>query len=292
MPDSLAEALAALQADLPHIGKTSEGQAGTRKILYADLEKVADALYPRLANYGLLWRTKPTLKMFGTECKFVLAYRIEHVASGEYDTGDYPITPGNPQQMGSAITYARRYALVAVTGVVPAGDDDDGHIASRADGLPQNKDGTLSRSRTTDAEKTAAGVMTDAQAKEHSALAKGADRGRVPGTVRVPTTPGDDPWYAAPPEGRLVIEVDHDSPGTITHDQQKAMHAAFGQLGIKDRAKRLEMTEKLLRFMPGGLTSSSALSHSEAGRLLSALAEYARTGGVAGLEAEAARRAG
>src|SRR5258708_29395166 len=148
MPDSLAEALAALQADLPHIGKTSEGQAGTRKILYADLEKVADALYPRLANYGLLWFAKPTLKMFGTECKFVLSYYIEHVASQERDGGDYPITPGNPQQMGSAITYARRYALVAVLRAPPAGDDDDGRAASRADGLPQNQEGTLAPART------------------------------------------------------------------------------------------------------------------------------------------------
>ncbi|HLX49510.1 MAG TPA: hypothetical protein VKS82_14370 [Streptosporangiaceae bacterium] len=37
-------------------------------------------------------------------------------------------------------------------------------------GLPRNKDGTLSRSRTTDAQKLAAGVMTSAQQAAHTAL--------------------------------------------------------------------------------------------------------------------------
>ena len=66
--------------------------------------------------------------------------------------------------------------------------------------LPRNRDGSLSRSRTTDAQKHAAGVMTAAQLAEHTALRSGA----VTGKPDRPAERGplaDDPWavYPAPP---------------------------------------------------------------------------------------------
>jgi predicted GIY-YIG superfamily endonuclease len=46
--------------------------------------------------------------------------------------------------------------------------------------LPRNADGSLSRSRTTDAQKFAAGVMTAAQLAEHTTLRRGAACGKLP----------------------------------------------------------------------------------------------------------------
>jgi predicted GIY-YIG superfamily endonuclease len=46
--------------------------------------------------------------------------------------------------------------------------------------LPVNRDGSLSRSRTTDAQKLAAGVMTGVQQAEHTALRRGAVTGKPP----------------------------------------------------------------------------------------------------------------
>jgi len=69
------------------------------------------------------------------------------------------------------------------------------------------------------------------------------------------------------------------------------MHAAFGVLGIKDRETRLVKTREILGISNlSEVMSSSELSYSQARRLLEALDEIARTGGVAGLEAEAGRR--
>jgi predicted GIY-YIG superfamily endonuclease len=66
--------------------------------------------------------------------------------------------------------------------------------------LPRNADGSLSRSRTTDGQKDAAGVMTSAAHAAHTALRKGAAAGRVPGVQRLASVPADDPWYTpAPP---------------------------------------------------------------------------------------------
>ena len=64
--------------------------------------------------------------------------------------------------------------------------------------LPRNRDGSISRSRTTDAQKAAAGVMTAAQQAEHTAL----HRGLVTGKPSCPAERGPldiDPWAAPQP---------------------------------------------------------------------------------------------
>jgi len=68
--------------------------------------------------------------------------------------------------------------------------------------LPRNRDGSLSRSRTTDAQKLAAGVMTAAQLAEHTALRRGAVTGKLARPLeRGPLTV--DPWAAGPPAAPL-----------------------------------------------------------------------------------------
>jgi len=59
--------------------------------------------------------------------------------------------------------------------------------------LPRNRDGSLSRSRTTDAQKHAAGVMTAAQLAEHTALRRGLVTGK-PGRPVERGPLADDPW--------------------------------------------------------------------------------------------------
>ena len=73
-------------------------------------------------------------------CAGVLAYVLRHTSGGE-DGGEYPLPSANTpaQQMGSAITYARRYCLLAVTGVAPEDEDDDGASAPPADRRPAER---------------------------------------------------------------------------------------------------------------------------------------------------------
>lgn len=164
--------------------------------------------------------------------------------------------------------------------------DWDEQPPGREDGLPVNADGSLSRSRTSDAEKDAAGVMTAAMQKEHTAL-----RPRERGSQRLQAVPDDDPWYdqGRPPP---VPERDHDSPGTITREQQKGMHAAFGQLGIKDRDERLRVTRALVdpEALESSVASSSDLSYHQAGVLLERLRAASEGDQVARLAIEEARR--
>ena len=130
---NLATALAAFQKALPKIGKGSVADAGTYKFKYADLADVSAAVLPLLGEHGLSFSARPTLDEGG---RFVLAYELLH-ASDERRTGSYPLpASGSPQQIGSAITYARRYALCAVTGVA-ADEDDDGQAAKETKVQPE-----------------------------------------------------------------------------------------------------------------------------------------------------------
>jgi ERF superfamily protein len=129
VPASLAEALIALQSRLPRITKDDEAQVGSRTYRYANLASIHDAIFPLLAELGLTWVCCPTL-MDGT---FVLDYVLSHVSGDGQIQGQYPLPgTGTPQQIGSAITYARRYTLTAVLGIAPAEDDDDAQAAEDA----------------------------------------------------------------------------------------------------------------------------------------------------------------
>ena len=124
---NLAAALAAVQAEVPEVVKAErakiDGKEGKRgyEYSYADLAAVTRAILPIMGRNGLAWITKPTLH----EGRMVLHYKLVH-ASGQSEEGFYPLPDrGSPQDMGGAITYARRYCLCSVSGVAPDDDDDD-----------------------------------------------------------------------------------------------------------------------------------------------------------------------
>lgn len=132
----LAAALAAFQAELPTIAKANTASVKSERTgkefsyKYADLADISPVVLSLLGKHGLAFTAKPTLNPAG---EFVLAYRLLHT-SGDSEDGEYPLPAATtpPQQLGSAITYARRYALCAVTGVAPGGDDDDAASAPPA----------------------------------------------------------------------------------------------------------------------------------------------------------------
>jgi hypothetical protein len=139
--DSVTAALAAVQAKLPTIAKDKTAKVKTKtgsdySYAYVDLATISAAVLPLLADNGLAWTTLPTLDDSG---RFVLNYALRHV-SGEALDGAYPLpSNGSPQEIGSAITYARRYTLCSVVGIAPD-EDDDGAAATKAHGRPAPPD--------------------------------------------------------------------------------------------------------------------------------------------------------
>lgn len=104
------------------------------KSSYADLTSVMLACKDALAANELAVLQLSRIHESGTP---VLVTRIIH-SSGEHVEGEFPLVckdPNDPQKLGSAVTYARRYALAAALGITA--DDDDGQAASGAPVAPK-----------------------------------------------------------------------------------------------------------------------------------------------------------
>ena len=121
--NELAAALAKAQGGMENAAKNKINPHF--KSTYADLASVLDAIRAPLSNNGL--STVQTMAI--TEHCIVLRTTLLH-SSGQFIATEYPIA-GNlaPQQMGSAITYGRRYSLAALVGI--AQDDDDANAAAK-----------------------------------------------------------------------------------------------------------------------------------------------------------------
>lgn len=122
-PKDIDEVILAVQAAGLVLTKDRKGQVGNQKTKYADLVQVNDVVLKVLNSLSTTWVCRPHLEV-GV---FGLHYALRHVPSGTEKSGVWPLKLSeNPQQLGSATTYGRRYALLAVTGVVSEDEDDDG----------------------------------------------------------------------------------------------------------------------------------------------------------------------
>jgi len=159
----LATAMAKAQAEIKAALKDSKNPHF--KSSYADLTSVWDACRTALTKNGLSVVQIPNFE--GDEVW--LETRLLH-ASGESISGRYPLRPQQqtPQGYGSALTYARRYSLAAMVGVV-ADEDDDGNAASQrgnyeppARPAPKAEDKTAAAKSYVDEAIKAIGTLTDA----------------------------------------------------------------------------------------------------------------------------------
>jgi hypothetical protein len=139
---SLTEAWQAAQAQAPEIVKSAtatvrgeskgSGKAFEYTYDYSDLAIVAKGCRPVLARHGLLWTTLPGRD---EKDRHVLNCTMHHVASDESETFAMPLLCDNtndPKVYGSALTYMRRYSIVAALNIAPEGEDDDGDKATAA----------------------------------------------------------------------------------------------------------------------------------------------------------------
>ena len=120
----LAGAMAKAQADVQKAHTDNDNPFFKSK--YADLASVWDACREALSANGLA--VIQTLDE-SQDGRPVIVTIMTH-SSGQWINSHLTIKPvkPDPQALGSAITYARRYALAAIAGVAPT--DDDGNEAS------------------------------------------------------------------------------------------------------------------------------------------------------------------
>jgi len=102
------------------------------KSKFADLPEVRNTVTPTLTANGIA--AVQTLDVLdGQPC---VVTRLLHV-SGQWIESVCPIPAGkNMQEMGSAITYARRYSLSAICGIAADEDDDANTVSQPAAAAP------------------------------------------------------------------------------------------------------------------------------------------------------------
>ena len=129
---TIAEALAAAQCNISDPKKNQKNPHF--KSMYADLSACLDAVRGPLAAEGLALVQEATTADGLLSVETILLH-----ASGERRFGRLSIpAPSKPQDVGSALTYLRRYSLSAAISIAPD-DDDDGEAAQQGAAVEQSK---------------------------------------------------------------------------------------------------------------------------------------------------------
>ena len=113
--------------------KTSTNPAFRSK--YADLGACLDAVNEALLDNGIAVMQATSEDPTGVTVETVFIHESgEQLNCGKLHV---PAAKQDPQGYGSALTYARRYSLMAACGIAP--EDDDGNAASKAPIRPAQK---------------------------------------------------------------------------------------------------------------------------------------------------------
>ncbi|MDY0227250.1 MAG: ERF family protein [Desulfomicrobium apsheronum] len=161
---SLAAALAKAQGEMENAGKNSVNPHFKSK--YADLAEILNTVRPVLSKHGLAVTQFPAFEGGTAHVETILTH-----ASGEWMSGtcSAPVQKSDPQGVGSALTYLRRYSLVAVCGL--AQEDDDANAAAKPKATAQKPAATMPKPEPIKPE-----TITDSQRKTLMALYKNAPR--------------------------------------------------------------------------------------------------------------------
>lgn len=213
------------------VRKKKDGQVGNQRTKYADLIEVNAQVLAALNELGTIWKCRPTNRLIQgpngqQDVRFVLAYSLKHVASGTSEDGDYPLPAGaNPMQNGSAITYGRRYALLAVTGIAAEDDDDDGNGYAGRGGMAQRAN---ARQRP---------AQPAGETAQRAAPAPRAERARPAQQPEVPQP--QRPAAERPRSNR-------DPNGPITGPMMTKLAIQFGEADVTDREERLALCKDMV----------------------------------------------
>lgn len=118
-------ALAMTKAQSQMTGASRSASNPFFKSKYANLEEVINTIKVPFAEVGLSFLQFPITSDGHAGVETIILHE-----SGEFISNEFLLkcSKNDPQGMGSAITYARRYGLQSATGL--ASEDDDGNAAS------------------------------------------------------------------------------------------------------------------------------------------------------------------
>lgn len=193
--DKILPKLFALKQKLQPVAKSAENPYFNST--YADLNAHIDAVEP-LAQELKLYVSAAPMRDITTSVSYVET-RITDVESGQWVAGELNLvlSKQDPQAVGSAVTYFRRYSLNALLNMKAV--DDDGNAATFGQSKPAGKPATKSAAGSpATAEPTPAQTTTSAPAAKRSSFrtkkaVNGAAKTEAP-VVNAQVGTGDGEW--------------------------------------------------------------------------------------------------
>lgn len=148
--DNLYSSYLQVIAEVPNFVTDSSAQAGNRGTYkYLSLSTLLQRVKPVFAQHGIMFRQEVVNtpsdagKMQLGEVRTI----VFDADGNDIQVGAYPfVVSADPQAIGSAVTYARRYSLYAALGIFPE-KDDDGAAASAYSTQPHDNGATESITR-------------------------------------------------------------------------------------------------------------------------------------------------
>jgi hypothetical protein len=127
-----------VQQQAEYIKRESDGQVGQGKFKYANLTSTWEAIKQLLKENGLVVYQTPTGGVNGSGGN-LFKTTLYHLPSGQSVTETMPmvLTRQDPQALGAAITFYRRYMITSMLGLIP--DDDNDAREQRLATLEQKK---------------------------------------------------------------------------------------------------------------------------------------------------------
>lgn len=124
--NSLNRKFAEVLNEVPNFSTDETANAGSRTYKYLNLATLLKNIKPIFEKHGLAFSQKVTFDGAGDGRQILgTVETIIFDENEEKTVCSYPFfVTGDPQQVGSAITYARRYSLTTVLGIFPDKDDD------------------------------------------------------------------------------------------------------------------------------------------------------------------------
>lgn len=139
--NELAKALCAIQIAIAPLEATKTNPFFHSQ--YIPLDELLTGIFKAAPRHGVA--TIQTIEF--RDGANLLKTRIVHT-SGQWISSEMKLNPvkDTPQGLGSAITYARRYSLMAIFGISQKGDDD-GNTASKSDHKPTHSSAPRSQGK-------------------------------------------------------------------------------------------------------------------------------------------------
>lgn len=121
--------------EVPNFSTDETANAGSRTYKYLNLATLLKNIKPIFEKHGIAFSQKVTFDRTGDGRQTLGTVETIIFDENEQQTVcEYPFfVTGDPQQVGSAITYARRYSLTAVLGIFPDKDDDGSYAKQQYD---------------------------------------------------------------------------------------------------------------------------------------------------------------